>query len=217
MVNNNCSQCGANLINSYCEYCGWNISSLIPEKTIVLYGIICDLSVSKESSIFKPKIGSPILIANSEISHVSLKQAPLVGTGDFSVRTITGVQQNITFLYQQNQNMNEIASYLLQITPTAQFINIGTEEQSVFAQGITCPKCKNNNTTVSNESRKFSIWKIVIGIFTVIMGFGSMSGGVGISLFVIVLGTLLALNGFGIIGKKKINCFCANCRKRFRA
>jgi len=214
---NICSRCGASLTNGYCEYCGWNSPTPIEDKTITLSGILCDLTVTKESSTFKQKVGTAFQITNNEISQISLTQAPVVGSGELTLRTVTGITQNITFLYPQNQNMNEIASYLLKVAPGAQFVNTTPISPQAAFQGIMCPKCRSNNTTISGgETRCFTVWKIVLGGFLAAAGLGSFREGIGVALLLITGGIVLVINGLGIIGKKKMNCLCGNCRRRFR-
>ena len=212
-----CSRCGAHLTNGYCEYCGWNSPAPIQDKTITLSGILCDLTVTKDSSTFKQKVGPVFQIINNEISQISVTQAPVVGSGELILRTITGITQNITFLSPQNQNMNEIASYLLKVAPGAQFVNASQITPTTAFQGIICPKCRSTNTTISGgETRCFTVWKIVLGGFLAIAGFSSILESLGAALFLIAGGTVLVINGLGIIGKKKMNCLCGNCRRRFR-
>jgi len=212
-----CSRCGAGLTNEgFCEYCGWNSPKAIPEKTLSLSGVLCNLTVTKETCTFVPKVGVTSVINNNEISQISLSPAPMVGSGELSILTVTGFTNKITYLYPQNPNMQEIASYLLHVAPNAQFTSISQNTEPAVITGVVCPKCKSSNTQTAGESREFSIWKIAVGAFIVAAGIGSMSGGVGISLVVIALGLALAANGLRIIGKKKINCVCMNCRKRFR-
>ena len=216
MPENRCTRCGAYLTDGHCEYCGWNCPNTVQDKTLTLSGLLCNLTVTKEICTFVQKVGAPSVIQNKEISKISLSQAPVVGSGELLISTITGVNQKITFLYPQNANMEAIVSYLLHVAPNAQFVNTNAEETPSSIVGVVCPQCKSNNTQSTGESRRLTIWKIAVGAFIVIAGFGSMSGGIAISLFVIALGLLLAANGFGIIGKRKLDCFCMNCRKRFR-
>jgi len=212
-----CSRCGATLTNEgFCEYCRWNSSNVIPEKTISISGLLCNLTVTKETCTFIPKVGFTSIVNNNEISQISLSPAPKVGSGELSILTITGFTNKITYLYPQNPNMQEIASYLLQVAPNAQFVNNSQNMEPTAVAGVVCPKCKSANTQSTGEFRKFSIWKIAVGAFIVATGIGSMSGGVGISLVVIALGLVLAANGLRIIGRKKMNFICLNCRKRFR-
>jgi Zn finger protein HypA/HybF involved in hydrogenase expression len=216
MANQVCHRCTANLTNGYCEYCGWNASEVITDKILTLSGLLSHLTVTKDTCTFAPRVGAPTVIMNREISQISLLQAPVVGSGELSLLTVTGITQKISFLYPQNPNMQEIASYLLHVAPDAKFVNVSTETTSASIQGVACPKCKSNNTNTTGESRKFSVWKIIVGALLVISGIGSMSGGVAISLVIITGGLVLAANGFSIIGKRKLDCLCLNCRSKFR-
>ena len=90
---NICPRCGANLTDGFCEYCGWNSPEAVENKTLTLSGILCHLTVTRETCIFKPKVGSPMVIVNKEISQISLAQAPVVGTGELSLLTVIGITQ----------------------------------------------------------------------------------------------------------------------------
>jgi len=162
------------------------------------------------------RVGAPSIIQNKEISQISLSQAPIVGSGELSISTITGINQKITFLNPQNANMEEIASYLLHVAPEAQFVNVTASDAPPTFGGVVCPQCKSNNTQSTGESRKFSVWKIICGVLLVSMGIGASAGGIVPQLIIIVGGLALAANGLKLIGKKKLDCFCMNCRKRFR-
>ena len=216
MTDRICPRCGANLTDAYCEYCGWNSPKIIQDKTLTLSGVLCSLTVTKEISTFNPQIGSPFIIVNKEIAQISSSQAPMVGTGELSLLTVTGIMQKINFLYPQNPNMGEIASYLLYVAPEAKFQRIEPNEQSVNISGVKCPKCKSNNTKMSGESRKFSVLKILLGIMLLSMGIGVTAGGIAPQIILIIGGIALVANGLSLVGKKKSNCFCMNCRNRFR-
>ena len=155
MTEHICPRCNANLTDGGCEYCGWNSPKIIQDKTLTLSGLLCNLTVKKETCVFTPKAGSEFTIVNKEIVQVSLSQAPVVGTGELSLRTITGITQKITFLYTQNSNMGEIASYLLHVAPDAQFTNVESKEEYINIDGVRCSNCKSNNTKMTGQSRKF--------------------------------------------------------------
>lgn len=223
MTGHICPRCGANLTDGYCEYCGWNSPKAIQDKTLTLSGLLCNLTVTKETCTFNPKVGSPSVIVNKEISQVSLLQAPVVGTGELSLLAVTGITQKVTFLYPQNPKMGEIASYLLHVAPDAKFTRVEPKEQPktpkeipINIAGIRCPKCQSMNTTMTGKSRKFSVWKILLGIMLISIGIRVTSGGIVPQILLIVGGIALTANGLRLIGKKKLDCFCMNCRKRFR-
>ena len=219
MTDHRCPRCRANLTADYCEYCGWNSHKIIKDKTLTLSGLLCELIVTKENCTFKPQVGSPSVIINKEIAQISLSQAPLVGTGEFSLLTITGITQKITFLYPQNPNITAIASYLSQVAPEAKFANVLHNDASVTnIDGIMCPKCKSNNTKMTGQSRDFSVWKILFGIFLVLTGFTGITQGQTIGIFIIIIigGIALSANGLRLIGKKKLDYLCGNCGNRFR-
>ena len=172
MENYICTRCAANLTDGYCEYCGWNSPKPIQDKTLTLLGLLCNLTVTKKSCAFNPKLGASTVIANSEIAQISLSQAPVTGTGELSLLMVTGITKKITFLYTQNPSMVEIASYLLHVAPDAQFTSVENNDASasINMDGIRCPKCGSNNTKMTGKSRKLSIWKILCGILLVAMG-----------------------------------------------
>ena len=216
MSDSRCVQCGANLSEDYCEYCGWNSKDSVQSKTLNLSGVFCNLKVTKETCVFEPKAGTPTTILNKEITGLTLIQAPIVGTGELIITSITGITQKINFLYTQNSNAGEVASYLRQLAPNAQLNNSITNDIPVNAQGIICPKCKSNNTVSTGISRKFSVWKIVVGALLISMGIGTSPTDIIIFLLLFLGGAALVANGLRLFGKKKLNCLCMNCRKRFR-
>jgi len=218
-----CSRCGASLTHEgSCEYCGWNSSEVIPNKALYLSGILCNLAVTKETSTFSQKIGTPFVIENRHISQISILQAPIVGSGELSINTVTGFTQKITFLYPQNAAVNDILSYLLHVAPNAQFVNASSTDSLSNHNGVACPKCRSNNTITNGLFRKVSIWKIIVGILVAFMAISvNAQGGWNANQFIFGLllavgGIALALNGLGIFGKKKLNFLCMNCRKKFR-
>ena len=211
-----CPRCAAGLTEGYCEYCGWNSPKAIPDKTLKLTGLLCSLVVTRDACTFTPKVGSPAVIANSEISRISLSQASAIGTGELSIQAVTGITQKITFLFPQNSAMGNIASYLLHVAPGAQFANHESDSNVPDISGIKCPKCESNDTSVTGESRKKSTWKIVVGALIAISGIGGMGEtGILTGLIIIILGIALAASGLGIVGKIRTACLCKNCRKRF--
>lgn len=213
-----CNRCGATLTDDYCEYCGWNSSKAVFDKTLTLSGLLCSLTVTKEICTFKPKVGSPSVIANKEITQISLLQAPVTGTGELSILTVTGIAQKVTFLYPQNPNMEEIASYLLKTAPEAQFVNISptTADSPTDVGGVLCPRCGSKKTKMTGESRKFSVWKIILGVMLFSMGVRVSAGGIMPQLLMIGGGVALVATGLRLIGKKKSDCICMRCRKRFQ-
>jgi len=223
MPEQNCSRCGASLKDGYCEYCGWNCPTTVPDKTLTLSGLLCNLTVTRDTSTFTPKAGSPFIINNKEIAQISLSQASVVGSGELLLLTVTGISQKITFLSPQNQNMNEIASYLLHVAPDAKFVDPSAHSNlaspasaSAGLIGVSCPKCRSKETQAIGVSRKKKIWAIVVGILFVITGFTMFGEGVGPALTSIVIGGVLTAYGFGFLGKMKTDCLCLNCRKKFR-
>ena len=46
-------------------------------------------------------------------------------------------------------------------------------------------------------------------------GISGFSTSVGIALILIIGGLILSASGYGLIGKKKVNLFCMDCRKKF--
>ena len=216
MADNICTRCNASLTEGYCEYCGWNSPKTIEDKTLTLSGILCDLTVEKEICTFVQKVGAPVTIRNNEISQISLSQAPMVGTGELSLYTITGITQKITFLYPQNPNMGEIASYLLHIAPEAQFTSTPQKDNTNDLSGVACPKCNSTNTKMTGESRKFSIWKIILGALLTILGISVTTGPIAFRILIIIGGVALLAFGLRLVGKKKADCLCMDCRKRFR-
>ena len=218
-----CTRCGASLKNGYCEYCGWNCPTTIPDKTLTLSGVLCTLMVTRDTSTFTPKVGSPFVINNKEIAQISLLQAPVVGSGELLLLTVTGISQKITFLFPQNQNMSEIASYLLHVAPDARFVNPSTHSQtaSPFAAptaliGVTCPICRSKNTQSTGETRKKKFWAIFVGLLFVATGFTLIVEDIGPAIVSLVMGVALAAYGFGFFSKMKTDCVCLNCRKKFR-
>ena len=215
-TNQACPRCAASLTEGYCEYCGWNSPKTIPDKTLKLTGLLCSLVVTKDACTFTPKVGSPAVIANNEIAKISLSQASTIGTGELSIQAVTGISQKITFLFPQNSAMGDIASYLLHAAPGAQFVTNEAESNVPDIAGIKCPKCRSNDTSVTGESRKKSMWKIIIGILLVISGIGGIGATDFLAgLVILLLGIALAGLGLGVFGKKKTACLCKNCRKRF--
>jgi len=215
MSDTRCPQCGANLTNDYCEYCGWNSKDSVQSKVLKLSGVFSNLSVTKENCVFEPKAGPSTTIVNKEITGLTLIQAPIVGTGELIITSVTGITQKINFIYTQNSNAGEVASYLRQLAPDVQINNSTQNEISANAQGIMCPKCRSNNTVSTGVSRKFSVWKIVVGGLLISMGIGS-SPDITFFLLTFLGGAALVANGLRLFGKKKLNCLCMNCRKRFR-
>jgi len=223
--NNLCARCGANLTDGICEYCGWTNGNKkpeeIPDRTLTLSGVLGVLTVTKETSTFKPKIGAASILANKEITEISLAQAPIHGTGELSFVTAAGITKKVTFLYPQNPNMEEIASYLLHVVPDAKFVtatptaDFATEQVPVM-KNILCPKCKQNAGQILGVSRKMSIWKIVVGVILILISFGvtDWQGEIIMHLVFIVVGLVFLF--FGIKGKKKSNCLCSSCGNRFR-
>jgi len=222
MPGQNCTRCGAFLKDGYCEYCGWNCPYTIPHKTLTLSGILSTLVVTKDTSTFTPKVGQPFAINNKEIAQITLSQAPVVGSGEFSLLTVTGISQKITFLSPQNQNMSEIASYLLHVAPNARFVNPSTNPQASSAGasgtllGVTCSKCGSKNTQAKGESRKMKIWAVLVGILFVVSGFTLIGENISAAMTSLVIGGFLAAYGFGLFTKKKTECVCLNCRNTFR-
>ena len=211
-----CVQCGANLSDDYCEYCGWNSKDSVQSKVLKLSGVLNNLTVTKENCVFAPKAGLATTILNKEITGLTLIQAPIVGTGELIITSAIGITQKINFLYTQNQNAGEITSYLRQLAPNAQVNNSAPNETSVNVQGIMCPKCRSNNTVSTGVSRKLSVWKIVLGALLISAGIGSSPTDIIIFILLFVGGAALVANGLRLFGKKKLNCLCMNCRKRFR-
>jgi len=84
------------------------------------------------------------------------------------------------------------------------------------SKGAACPKCKSANTQTMGESKVFTVWKIIVGVFLIVAGFGSMSPGFSPSWVLIIGGAALAANGTPFLSKKKVDCVCMDCRKRFR-
>ena len=216
----NCTRCGASLRDGYCEYCGWNCPTSIPDKTLTLSGLLCTLVVTRHTSTFTPKVGSPFVINNREIAQISLLQAPVVGSGELSLFTVTGITQRITFLFSQNQNMSEIASYLLHVAPDARFVNPSTHSSPNAAPnalvGVTCPKCKSKNTQSTGETRKKKVWAVIVGLVFVVTGFTLFEDGIATVMVSLVTGGVLTVYGLGFFGKKKTDCVCLNCRHKFR-
>jgi len=58
----NCARCAAIIKNGSCEYCGWNIGEQPADKTLFLSGLLCNLTVNKDTSTFKPKVGTSSII-----------------------------------------------------------------------------------------------------------------------------------------------------------
>jgi len=214
MMENGCPRCAAVLTDGYCEYCGWNRPKSAPSKTLTLAGVLCGLVVTKDTCTFSPKVGSTAVIANNEISQISLLQAPMAGTGEFCLSTTTGLSQKITFLHTQNQNIGEIASYLSIVAPQAQFTNTASAPPELA--GVVCPKCKSNNTKATGKSRKLSVWKIICGALLVVSGLNSITQQFVFALLLILGGLALGAAGLRLIGKMKTDCLCMNCRKTFR-
>jgi len=215
-----CSRCGAYLKNGYCEYCGWNCPTAIPDKTLTLSGLLCSLTVTRDTSTFSPKVGSPFVIDNKEIAQISLAQASVVGSGELVLLTRTGISQKITFISSQNQNMSDIASYLLHVAPGAQFVNPSTSTVNTPAAivGVSCPLCKSKNSQSTGESRKVIIWGILAGVLFIITGFTLLAGEEDIAPAItsLVVGGILTAFGFGLFSKKKTDCVCLDCRKKFQ-
>jgi hypothetical protein len=217
MKENMCPRCSANLTSGYCEYCGWNKPISIESKVLTINGILCDLTVTKDSCTFNPKIGSSTIIKTSDISTITLSQAPIVGTGNLSIQAFTGITQEVTFLPTQNLAVSDIASYLRQFVPNVQFNESVAVDNSNNMSGVTCPKCNSKNTqNTSSASRRFSIWKLIVAAILISAGIGSFSAGPVFSLILIGGAGVLAASGFGIIGKKKTDLFCMDCRKKFK-
>jgi len=214
LVNQTCPRCAASLANGTCEYCGWNSPAEIVSKTLTLPGVMCNLTVKKETSTFKPSIGAASVIDNKDISQVSLTQAPITGTGELTIRSVTGFSQSIRFLYPQNPKMGEIASYLLHIAPDANFITDKPIAEKIELDGVTCPKCKSYYTKSTGRIIKYTVWKIVLGIMLIISGIGASSINAAAVLSVLS-GIALAAFGFGLAGRKKSECLCLNCRRKF--
>jgi len=210
MPDRSCTRCGAYLKDGYCEYCGWNCPDRIPDKTLTLSGLRRTLTVTRETSTFAPKAGSPLIINNREIAQVSITQAQAAGTGELMLSTVTGISQKITFSFSQNQNMNEIASYLLHVAPDARFGSSST------LTGVTCPKCRSNNTQSTGETRKMKIWAMLVGLLFLVTGFTLYGEGVAAMMTSFVIGGVLTAFGFGLLNKKKTDCLCLACRAKFR-
>ena len=173
----------------------------------------------EDACTFVPKIGQTAVIANKDIAKIALMLAPTVGTGELSVIAVTGFTQKVTFLSPQNPAVHDAVSYLLHVAPNALFVNLSSQETQSSApvsKGAACPKCKSANTQTMGESKVFTVWKIIVGVFLIVAGFGSMSPGFSPSWVLIIGGAALAANGTPFLSKKKVDCVCMDCRKRFR-
>jgi len=214
-----CTRCGAALISGYCEYCGWNAPTPTVDKTLLIQGVLCSFTVTKDACTFVPKIGQTAVIANKDIAKIALMLAPTVGTGELSVIAVTGFTQKVTFLSPQNPAVHDAVSYLLHVAPNALFVNLSSQETQSSApvsKGAACPKCKSANTQTMGESKVFTVWKIIVGVFLIVAGVGSMTPGISPSWVLIIGGAALAANGTPFLSKKKVDCVCMDCRKRFR-